>query len=207
MKKKLVLRPFVMPVLYVFVLGIILFNMISGIQKVNVGGNVYKYVSPIVLLQDIPVISNSTVIIRPYTNANVQIKRNFYDFSAEEELQNNSIVYYENTYIQNSGIDYYSDDSFVIVSILPGTVIKVSENDLTGKMVEIKHDNNIISIYQGLSYIDVKEGDVVLQGKIIGNSGTSKINNQEGNNLHFELFHNGQVVNPEFYYDKAVNEL
>lgn len=207
MKKRLVLRPFVMPVIYLVVTGILLLNMVTSIQKVNVGDYVYKYVSPVVFLKDVPVVSTQLVIARPYVDENVQIKRNFYDFSATEEAQNNSIVYYENTYIQNSGVDYSCENAFTVVSILPGTVIKISENDLTGKTVEIKHDNNLISVYQGLSQIDVNEGDSVVQAQIIGASGTSKINNNEGNNLHFELFHNGQVVNPETYYDKAVSEL
>lgn len=207
MKKKLVLKPFVMPLIYVAVIGVLLFNMMIGIQKANIGGPIYRYVSPVVFFKDVPVISLGTTISKPFTSENIQIKRGFYDFTANEELQNNSIVYYENTYIQNSGIDYFSDKSFSIVSILPGTVIKISENDLTGKIVEIRHDNNLISIYQGLSTVDVKENETVSQKQVIGQSGTSKINNNEGNNLHFELFHNGQIVNPELYYNKKISEL
>lgn len=207
MKKKLVLKPFVMPLIYVAVIGVLLFNMMIGIQKANIGGPIYRYVSPVVFFKDVPVISLGTTISKPFTSENIQIKRGFYDFTASEELQNNSIVYYENTYIQNSGIDYFSDKSFSIVSILPGTVIKISENDLTGKVVEIRHDNNLISIYQGLSTVDVKENETVSQKQVIGQSGTSKINNNEGNNLHFELFHNGQIVNPELYYNKKISEL
>jgi len=207
MKRRIVLKPFVMPCIYVAVTGILLLNMITSIQKVNVGDYVYKYVSPVVLLKDVPVVSTQLMIVKPYVDENVQIKRNFYDFSATEEIQNNSIIYYENTYIQNSGVDYFGENPFTVVSILPGTVIKVSKNELTGNTVEVKHDNNLISIYQGISDVEVSEGDSLVQSQTIGISGTSKINNNEGNNLHFELFHNGQVVNPETYYNKSVSGL
>ena len=84
--------------------------------------------------------------------------------------------------------------------------MSVNNNDLLGNTIEIKHDNKYISVYQGLSTITVKEGDTVLQGQVLGKSGASKINNDLGNHLHFELFKNGQVINPEEYYNKSIKE-
>ena len=42
-------------------------------------------------------------------------------------------------------------------------------------MVEIKHDNNLITTYQGLSNVTVKKNQTVNQGDIIGKSGKIKI--------------------------------
>ena len=40
---------------------------------------------------------------------------------------------------------------------------------------------------------------------MIGASGTNKLNTN--NHLHFELYHLDEAVNPESYYDKALNEI
>ena len=99
------------------------------------------------------------------------------------------------------------DEKFEVLSVFDGTITKVENNEMVGKTVEVKHSNNIISVYQGLSEVNVKEGDTVTQGTKIGTSGTSKVNNNLGNHLHFELYVDGQVVNPEDCFNKKLNEL
>ena len=125
----------------------------------------------------------------------------------EADKQKDAIIYYENTYMQNSGVDYKSEEVFDVVSILDGTVIEVKEDAILGNVVQIKHTNDIISVYQSLSEVDVKKDDKILAGQIIGKSGQSNINKDIGNHLHFELYYQGQIVNPEEYYDKNVEDL
>ena len=55
--------------------------------------------------------------------------------------------------------------------------------------------------------VNVSVDDKVMQGMIIGKSGESNVSSDLGNHLHFELYYNGVVVNPEEYYEKAINEL
>mgnify|MGYP003299714825 CR=1 FL=1 len=43
-----------------------------------------------------------------------------------------TIIIYENTYMQNSGVDYVSSNLFDVVSILGGTIISIEENDILG---------------------------------------------------------------------------
>ena len=109
--------------------------------------------------------------------------------------------------MQNSGVDYTSDNSFDVISILDGTVINVYENEILGTSIEIRHNNDLISVYQSLSEISVKKDDQVIQGQIIAKSGTSNINKDLGNHLHFELYYKGKIVNPEEYYNKSIDEL
>jgi stage II sporulation protein Q len=61
-------------------------------------------------------------------------------------------------------------------------------------------------VYQGLSNVSVKENDEVKQGQTIAKSGTSNINKDLGNHLHFELYMKMVAVNPEEYYNKSINE-
>ena len=126
---------------------------------------------------------------------------------ADESSQENAIIMYDNTYMQNSGVDYANEDVFDVVSILDGSVISVKEDNLLGITVEIRHSNDLISVYQSLSDVIVKEGDELLQGQIIAKSGLSNIDKELGNHLHFELYYKGTIVNPEEYYNKDINEL
>ena len=159
------------------------------------------------VINDIPVINTNDVISRPYTNGDIKIVKNYYDYQDEANKQEESIVYYGNTYMQNSGVDYGMNSEFEVVSILDGTVIEVLEDDIMGKTIKIKHNNDLISVYQSMGSVDVNVDDVVSQGMIIGKSGEANVSPELGNHLHFELYYQGSVVNPEKYYDKNLGEL
>ena len=154
----------------------------------------------------LPVINTTIKPIVPYTDQTVKIGKTYYDYLAEEASQENAIIKHDNTYIQNTGIDYVGNNIFDVVAILDGTVEKIVEDDSTGKTIEIKHSDNSISIYGSLSEIIVKKGDTVNQGQQIGKSGTNELDKEMGNHLHFELYHKGMIVNPEDYFNKDINE-
>lgn len=165
------------------------------------------YVNDVILENDIPVVSTKDIITKPFLEKEVTIGRSFYNYQDDEEKQKNSLLHYQDTYIPNSGVDYKHDEVFDVVAILDGKVTKVSENTLLGKIVEITHSNNLVSIYQSLGEVNIVEGDEVLQGQVIGKSGEANISTDLGNHLHFELILNGKNVNPEDYYDKQLGEL
>ena len=140
-------------------------------------------------------------------NNDVKLSKSFYDYKADSKSQENSIILFEDTYMQNSGVDYSLEEVFDVISILDGIVISVKEDNLLGTTVEVRHSNDLISVYQSLSEVIVKEGDELIQGQIIAKSGISNINKDLGNHLHFELYYKGTIVNPEEYYNKDINEL
>lgn len=154
--------------------------------------------------ENVQVINEDVKIIKPYTLDKVQIAKYYYDYRADNEAQEKSILYHENTYIQNSGMDYTSDEVFEVVAILNGVVVDVKEDEFLGKIVEIKHDNELVSSYQSLSEVSVKKNDTITQGQVIGKSGTNTIDKDLGNHLHFELYKAGQVVDPNQYFDKSI---
>lgn len=153
----------------------------------------------------IPVVNEVSVIMRPYLNDSVYISKSFYNYLDESNKQENSIIFYEGTYMQNSGVDYKHSETFEVISILDGTVIEVSDNEVLGKTVKVKHENDIISVYQCLDNVSIKENDVVLRGQVIGNGGTSPLYSSNYN-LHFELYVDGKSVNPDDYYNKSIDE-
>ncbi|MDD3821621.1 MAG: peptidoglycan DD-metalloendopeptidase family protein [Bacilli bacterium] len=167
----------------------------------------YVFVTKNIFGRDIPVIGGEQVIIKPYTDSKIKVLKHYYDYQAEKETQEKALIYHENTYMQNSGVDFGGVDKFDVVSVLDGAVINVKDDTLFGKIVEIRHSNEGISLYQSLSEISVKKGDEVKQGQIIGKSGVSNIDKELGDHLHFEFFHKGQVVDPLKYFDKKIEEL
>lgn len=162
-----------------------------------------EYVSYEVLTDNIMPVSKeepsttSTEIVRPYTDSNVEIGKSYYDYKEKSNNQEDSIVYYENTYIQNTGVDYISKEVFDVNAIADGKVISVTEDDIVGNTVKIEHNNNMISVYQSIKDVKVKENDEVTKGQVIATSGTNNISSDLGNHLHFELYKENILVNPE----------
>ncbi len=80
-----------------------------------------------------------------------------------------------------------------------GTVREVtSEHSGYGKMISIDHGYGYSTLYAHLSGFNVKEGQKVKRGEIIGfvgNSGTST-----APHLHYEVHKNGEPVNPQYFY-------
>ena len=169
-----------------------------------------SYVGDIIINEDnnVPVVNVEEAIIRPYSEDGIAIVKNFYDYKGEDKTQQESLIYYGNTYLQNSGVDYSKQgEEFEVVSILDGKVTNVTENTLLGKTVEITHDNGLVSVYQSLGEVSVTLDSEISQGQAIGKTGTANIATDLGNHLHFELIHNGENVNPEMYYDKKLSEI
>ena len=165
---------------------------------------IIDYVSNSIISENMAVINTKTKVIYPYTDSLVKVGKDYYNYKGSSEEQEKSIIYHENTYIQNSGIDFTSENAFEVVSVLDGTVSNVKEDEVLGKIIEINHSNEFVTVYQSLSEANVKKGDTVFQGHVIGISGTSKLNKELGNHLHFEFYVGGQIVNPTLYLDKEL---
>lgn len=98
------------------------------------------------------------------------------------------------------GTDVVAPKGSVIQSVRSGTVIMSTWSADTGHMIGVQHDHNLISWYKHNSARLKKLGDRVEAGEaiaIIGNTGEMT----DGPHLHFELWYNGQPVNPQRYID------
>lgn len=72
-----------------------------------------------------------------------------------------------------------------------------------GRWIMIDHGFDYKTMYAHLSGFNVKVGELVKRGQVIGyvgNSGTST-----GPHLHYEVHKNGEPVNPQYYYFKDLN--
>lgn len=208
--KKRKLKPFVkISILGVFLLVCmlsvgLLTNKTAKVVKTDDG---FTYVNDYIFDSYYPVVNQEEKIKKPFNGENITIHKNFYEQDATEEEQQKSIIYHEGIYMQNSGVDYKSEEQFDVLSSLSGTITNVSDDALLGKTVEIRSSTELIMVYQSLGEVAVKKGDVISQGQIIGKSGVCKLNSDVKQGLHFEMYKNGQVINPEKTYEKTVKEL
>lgn len=206
------LRSFVLPTVYIMVISV-LFISISFLSN-NLSHNIEYGNMSVSTLDDntTPVIKNEenilqSIIEKPYVSSNVSISKSFYDMTDDTKKQEDSLVYYQNTYLQNSGVLYESTDPFDIKASYDGKVTNVSKDDILGNYIEITHNENLKTVYYSLSEVTVKKDDVVLSGDVIGKSGTNKLNNDSKNSLLFEVYHNGVAIDPEDFYNMNIDDL
>lgn len=151
-------------------------------------------------------ITNET-IARPYTLEGVAVAKDYYDYKAEEDKQLNSLIFYKNTYMENTGILYNAGEVFDVVSVLDGTVTSITDDAILGKVVEISHSTELITIYHCLGEVSVKVGDVVRQNDVIGKSGNVNIDKGYENALLFEVNYQGKIINPNDFYNMKVIDI
>lgn len=88
---------------------------------------------------------------------------------------------------------FYQTTPAIVSSIAGGTVTYADELEGFGKVIVIDHGDDYISIYSGLSEIEVAKGYAVAAGNRLGISGTLP-SGMEG--LYLEVRYNGQAMNP-----------
>ena len=95
-------------------------------------------------------------------------------------------------------IDITAPAGSVVKAVLDGTVINDSWSDDTGYTIQIQHNGDLISIYKHNEKLLKKTGDKVTAGSpiaLVGNTGKLTT----GEHLHFELWYQGETVDPARY--------
>jgi len=118
------------------------------------------------------------------------------------EFTIDDLVYYEaiGEWRVHKGIDIKPRDTLLIESALAGKVEAVNNSEITATEIIIDHGNNVKTLYSNLVSANVKVGDTVEKGQVIGNLGkTVSIEATDGAHLHFEVIVDGKQVNPLDY--------
>ncbi len=212
--KKRKLKGFVLPTVYILVIGV-LFISISFLGNTLQSQINYDEDLSVNALQEedaTPVIKNEeevkeSKIVKPFTSEKVSVSKSYYSKEDDEKTQQNSLVYYEQTYLQNSGILYSADETFDIINVYDGTVTNVSKDEILGNVVEITHNPNLKTVYYSLGEIAVAKDDVITGGTIIGKSGDNLLDDEKDNCLLFEVYYNGNAIDPEEFYSMDITKL
>jgi murein DD-endopeptidase MepM/ murein hydrolase activator NlpD len=97
--------------------------------------------------------------------------------------------------IAHKGTDFRAQEGTEVMAINKGTVRISRLYTLSGNTVVIDHGAGLVSIYMHLSKLNVKEGEEVEVGQIIGLSG--KTGYALGAHLHLGIKINGVSIDPE----------
>jgi murein DD-endopeptidase MepM/ murein hydrolase activator NlpD len=94
----------------------------------------------------------------------------------------------------HTGTDWGADLGTPVHASAGGEVIKVGREGEYGNLIIIRHGAGVETSYAHLSRIDVKQGDCVAQGAVIGGVGATGL--ASATQLHFEVRQNGRFLDP-----------
>ena len=97
----------------------------------------------------------------------------------------------------HTGIDFRAPTGYPARATADGTVTIAGYNGGYGNMVEIDHGNGITTRYGHLSQIEVKVGQVVSKGTLLGRTGST--GRSTGPHLHYEVRVDGDAIDPMRY--------
>ncbi len=95
------------------------------------------------------------------------------------------------------GIDLEAKMRTPIKATANGVVVYVRSKDRGdfGRVVKLQHSFGFMTIYAHLNQTDVKLGDVIRKGQVVGLSGNSGRSN--GPHLHYEVRYGGKILDPK----------
>lgn len=97
----------------------------------------------------------------------------------------------------HKGLDIAAQQGTPIRPIRPGRVVFSGERGGFGNAVIIDHGDGLKSVYAHCHELNVREGDSVGEGTVIGTVGST--GRSTGPHLHLEVHRDGEAVNPEPY--------
>ena len=95
----------------------------------------------------------------------------------------------------HTGLDFRASTGDPVRATADGRVTSAGWAGGYGRMVEIDHGNGLATRYGHMSQIDVKVGDIVKTGEVVGEVGST--GRSTGPHLHYETRSNGEAVDPQ----------
>ena len=104
-------------------------------------------------------------------------------------------------YSAHMAIDFFAEEGTKVFAVYDGVIESVGQDFLTGTTITIDHGNGLKTVYNSLADGDnVVVGQRVKSGDVIGEvSLTNRQEYGEGAHLHFQVFENGEVIDPAKY--------
>jgi murein DD-endopeptidase MepM/ murein hydrolase activator NlpD len=122
--------------------------------------------------------------------------------SVEAGFADNRTYFYQGEEIDRQvhlGFDLAVTQRIPILAANAGVVVHAADLGIYGNGVIIDHGLGVQSLYAHLSSIDVRVGDRVETGQVLGRSGMTGL--AGGDHLHFTMLVNGHPVNPVEWWD------
>lgn len=97
----------------------------------------------------------------------------------------------------HNGVDFVVDTGTPILATGPGKVEAAGYEGPNGNRVSIDHGYGYRSVYAHLSKVQVKPGQQVQRGQVVGLSGNT--GRSSGPHLHYTLYYQGRTIDPARY--------
>jgi murein DD-endopeptidase MepM/ murein hydrolase activator NlpD len=97
----------------------------------------------------------------------------------------------------HGGLDFKGDLGDPVRCTANGKVIVAKSESGYGNLVEVEHEHGYVTVYAHLSHINVKPGQRVHAGDVLGALGST--GRSTGPHLHYEVQHGGKRLNPETF--------
>ncbi|WP_235829470.1 M23 family metallopeptidase [Croceicoccus estronivorus] len=94
----------------------------------------------------------------------------------------------------HKGMDFRASYGTPIHAVTDGTVVYAGRHGGHGNFVKLNHGGGLATGYAHMSRIAVSNGAHVRRGQVIGYVGSTGLST--GPHLHYEMYRNGQTVNP-----------
>lgn len=102
--------------------------------------------------------------------------------------------------LKHYAVDIVAPTNTPVKAVAQGTVIMSEWTAETGYVIILDHGDGLVSVYKHNGSLTKQQGDLVRAGEVIaavGNTGELST----GPHLHFELWRNGNPLNPQDYID------
>ncbi len=114
-----------------------------------------------------------------------------------------SVVYNQTLglYSGHKAIDFGAEEGAQVVCVYDGVIESVEISKVNGTSVTINHGNGLKSVYNSIEVLDsLQQGATVYKGEVLGTVSTNnKTEHLDGAHLHFEVWENGEKVDPNKY--------
>lgn len=98
--------------------------------------------------------------------------------------------------VLHPAVDISAPANSVVCATMDGSIILADWSDEAGYSLAIQHEGGIISLYKHTQKLLKRTGDKVKAGTPVAVTGSSTAN-AAGDHLHFELWHDGEAIDPE----------
>ena len=207
--KKRKLKGFVLPTLYMLITVCIFTSIVFLGSSINLKNKNYDYgIDSLkenvesVIVEDKVTTSN---ISSPVDENKATIEIHFYNREDEDREQQKSLIYYENTYLPNTGLIYTASESFEVKTVFEGKVTDILDDEFFGKYIVVEHTNNLRTYYYGLEEILVKVGDELQSNTVLGTSKVNTIINNK-NSFLLEVYYNNELIDPEDFIGSKITD-
>lgn len=122
-----------------------------------------------------------------------------------KDYTDSTLVYDSTTklWCTHQGIDFSAIEGQDVKAVYDGVISKVENTMMYGTIVYLKISDELTVVFKGLSSnVQVKEGDSVKKGQVIGKVTSFLAEKADGIHLHLEVLKAEKLANPNEYFKK-----